>query len=122
MISKIFEEVKSPFTDELIEDLIKKYVNCGCDDNLFYDEVNQINSSYEGISTNVNKLIAQICSQGIDIGELWNYSDEENIPLIYDINSSWVVLSSEKDPMKDSKIALDKKRPLLYRIYLNLKD
>ena len=46
MISKILEEVKSPFTDELIHDLIEKYITCGCDDNLFYNEINKKGAIY----------------------------------------------------------------------------
>ena len=42
MISKILEEVKSPFTDELIKGLIEKYIACGCDDKLFYSEINKL--------------------------------------------------------------------------------
>lgn len=67
-------------------------------------------------------LINQIYSQGVSKGELWNYQDEENIQLIYDSNSSWVILSSEEDPMKDNQRTSDNKNPLVYRIYLNLKD
>ena len=74
MISKILEEVKSPFTDELIHDLIEKYITCGCDDNLFYNEINQLdNTDKSSYSPHTEALISQIYSQGISKSELWNY-------------------------------------------------
>ena len=122
MISKILGDVKSPFTDELIQNLIEKYIACGCDDNLFYNEVNKLENADKTTSTHIRALINQIYSQGISKSELWNYPDKENIQLVYDSNSSWVVLSSEEDPMKDNQRTSDNQRPLVYRIYLNIKD
>lgn len=122
MISKILEEVKSPFTDGLIRELIEKYIACGCDDNLFYNEVNKLDNADKTTSTHIRALINQIYSQGIAKSELCNYPDKENIQLVYDSNSSWLVLSSEDDPMKDNQRTSDNQRPLLYRIYLNIKD
>lgn len=122
MISKILGEVKSPFTDELIHDLIEKYITCGCDDNLFYNEVNKLENADKSTSTHIRELINQIYSQGINKGELWNYPDKENIQLVYDSNSRWVFLSSEEDPMKNNQRTSDNQRPLVYRIYLNIND
>ena len=121
MISKILEEVKSPFTDELIRELIEKYIACGCDDNLFYNEVNKLENVDKNTSTHIKALINQIYSQGIAKSELWNSHDKESIKLVYNSNNSWVELYSEKDPMKDNQRTSDKKRPLIYRIYLNIK-
>ena len=123
MISKILEEVKSPFTDELIHDLIEKYITCGCDDNLFYNEINQLdNTDKSSYSPHTEALISQIYSQGISKSELWNYPDKDNVQLVYDRNSSWVILYSEDDPMKDKQRTPNNRNPLVYRIYLNLKD
>ena len=122
MISKILGEVKSPFKDDMIHDLIEKYITCGCDDDLFYNEVNQLNNDDTRTSTHIRELINKIYSQGIDKNELWNYPDKEDIQLVYDINSSWVFLSSEEDPMKDNQRIFNKQRPLVYRIYLNIND
>lgn len=122
MISKILGEVKNPFTDELIHDLIEKYIICGCDDNLFYNEVNKLENADKSTSTHIRELINQIYSQGINKGELWNYPDKENIQLVYDSNSRWVFLSSEEDPMKNNQRTSDNQRPLVYRIYLNIND
>lgn len=122
MISKILEKVNSPFTDELIKDLIEKYITCGCDDNLFYNEVNKLENTDKNTSTHIRALINQIYSQGISKSELWDYHDKDNIQLVYDSNSSWIVLYSEDDPMKDNQRTPDNQRHLIYRIYLNLKD
>lgn len=122
MISKILEEVKSPFTDELIKELIEKYITCGCDDDLFYNEINKSENTNKSISEHLGVLINQIYSQGIPKSKLWNYKDKDDIQLVYDSNNSWVVLYSEEDPMEDNKITTDNRRPLVYRIYLNLND
>ena len=123
IISKILEDVKSPFTDELIQDLIEKYIACGCNDDLFYNEINQIGNTDTSIdSPHIEALINQLYCQGISKSQLWNYPDKDNIPVIYDSNNSWFLLYSDDDPMKDNRRTTDKRRPLLYRIYLNLKD
>lgn len=122
MISKILEEVKSPFTDELIRELIEKYIACGCDDNLFYNEINQLDNTDGNDTPHTEALISQIYSQGISKSELWNYDEKDNIPLVYDRNNSWLFLYSDDDPMQDNQRTSDNRRPLLYRIYLNLKD
>ena len=123
MISRILEEVKSPFTDELLRKLIEKYIACGCNDNLFYNEINQLENTDKSIdSPHTEALISQIYSQGISKSRLWNYPDKDNIPLAYDSNNSWFLLYSDDDPMQDNRRTADNRRPLVYRIYLNLKD
>lgn len=121
MKSKILKEVVSPFTDELIQELIKKYISCGCNDNLFYNEINDLGSAKTNDDTFTRLLIDKIYSQGINKGLLWTQNKANDSQLIYDINNSWVILYSEDDPMKDQQITSDKKSPLIYRIYLNLK-
>ena len=54
--------------------------------------------------------------------EVNKYMDKDDIQLFYDINRDWVVLYSGYNPMKDKQSPPDNRRPLLYRIYLNLKD
>ena len=70
MISKILEQVKSPFIDELIKDLIEKYITCDCDDNLFYNEINKLENIDKSTSTHIRALINQIYSKGISKSEL----------------------------------------------------
>ena len=120
MISGILREVKSPFTDEVIHDLIKKYVDCGCNEELFYKEINKLDNNNESINIHIKELINQIYSKGVSKMNLWDYKDKDNIKLIYDSNYSWVQLYSEEDPLQEYKRTEDNKEPLMYRIYLNL--
>ena len=121
MISKILGDVKSPFTDELIQDLIEKYITCGCDDDLFYKVVNKLENATKTTNPHIDELMNQIYSQGIDERELWCYPDKENIQLIFSKYGGWVELSSEDAQIKNNQRTSDNKRPLLYRIYLNIK-
>ncbi len=118
---KILEDVKSPFTDELIKYLIEKYIACGCDDNLFYRGINELEKSENSTDSFTNELIRRIYSQGVDIGNSWHKGDDDT-RFIYDSNNSWVQIYSEDDAMQQNKRREDKKRPLVYRIYLNLRD
>lgn len=117
MKSEILEEVKSPFTDELIQELIKKYISCGCDDSLFYSEINKLEDT-DGTKDNhfTNELMRQIYAIEADTN-----SKQLGSQFHYESNNSWVIISSEKDSIIDSQISSDNKRPLIYRVYLNLK-
>ena len=123
MNSKILEQVKSPFQDKLIHELIKKYISCGCDDNLFYSEINGLESNKMNIDSFTNTLINKIYSQGVEKSEVWSMTDEEknHLPFIYNKNSSWIIVYSEEEPMQDNQRNSNNQRPLVYRIYLNLK-
>ncbi len=117
MIGKIIKEVKSPFTNELIEKLIKEYLKCNCDDELFYNEINKLGDLENKTDDYVSKLINKIHSQGIDWETRWSEEKENGSKLLYRDNRSWEVIYSEEDPIKDQR----KKGELIYRIYLNLK-
>ena len=115
----ILREVKSPFTDELIEDLIEKFIACGCDDNMFYREINGLEESENTIDPFTRELIRRIHSQGIDVGDSW-FKEDNDTRFIYDSNNSWVQMYSENDAMKQNEKRKSQERPLVYRIYLNL--
>ena len=123
MNSKILEQVKSPFQDELIHELIKKYISCGCDDNLFYSEINGLKSDKMNTDSFTNTLINKIYSQGVEKSEVWSMTDEEknHLPFIYNKNNSWIIVYSEEEPMQDNQRNSNNQRTLRYRIYLNLK-
>lgn len=121
MSVKIFKGVKSPFTDDLIQELIKKYISCGCNDNLLYNEINHLENNKNSIDPYTSALINNIYCQGINKNMLWNCKKENDSQLIYDNNTSWVIIYSEEDPMKDNQFTADNKIPLIYRFYLNLK-
>lgn len=117
MNREILEKVKSPFTDELIKNLIKKYISCGCDDSIFYSEINKIGTT-DALKDNhfINDLMKQIYAIEVDTN-----SKQLDSQFHYESNDSWVIISSEKDSMIDRQISSDNKRPLIYRLYLNLK-
>lgn len=102
MNSDIFKQVKSPFTDDLIQDLIKRYISCNCDENLFYRETNNLENTDTYDKHFTNELINQIYSKGIPKYDLWSKeaSDQE---FIYATNSDWITLYSEEDPMRENK-------------------
>jgi len=119
MINKILKEVKSPFTDELIKGLIEKYVNCGCDNGLFYNEVNKVDN-YEQDS-NLREVLKNIYAQGISKLDAFLCDDKEKTKFLFEDKTSWMILSSGEDPLKIDRKKRDEKLPLVYRIYLNLK-
>lgn len=114
----ILKQVRTPFTDELIKDLIEQYISCGCDDNVFYNEINNLGSSDVQDNHFTNELVDQIYAKGIAKQDLFYEENDDHKP-IYSENRSWMVVSSEDDPMKDS--VRGGERPLIYRFYLNLK-
>ncbi len=57
MISQILEQVKSPFTDELIKDLIEKYITCNCNDDLFYYKINKLQNADKSTSKHISALM-----------------------------------------------------------------
>ena len=101
-MNDILKKVKSPFNDELIQDLIKRYISCGCDDNLFYSEINNLGSTDIYDNHFIIELENQIRSKGIPKSDLWN-AKIINQEFIYAANNSWITLYSEEDPMKDNK-------------------
>lgn len=122
MNGKILEEVKSPFTDELIQNLIEKFIDCGCDDGLFYKIIN--NSEVSDVYNNefTTQLTREIFNTGVDSSSF--YSEEANPLYYYRYNDSWVTISSEspnKSAFYQKKKTKDGKIPLMYRFYLNLK-
>lgn len=120
MNSKILENVKSPFSDELIHNLIKEYLSCNCDDNLFYNKINNLEASTTKVSPFTQELVKHIQAKGKYIYDI--NPSQPSPPFFYKDNNSWLTLYSEQDPMKDNQRNPNNKIPLLYRIYLNLKD
>lgn len=119
MVEEIFKKVKSPFTDELIGKLIEQYISCGCDDNLFYRKINGIDSLSFSDNSITRDLINKIYLMGVEKNQTEIEECEDMI--LYDINDSWVVLSSKLDPMNVNQGKYDEEIQLLYRIYINLK-
>lgn len=117
-ISQILVQVKSPFTDELIQKLIEKYISCGCDDNLFYREINNLGTVENGDNYFTNELIKYIFNTGVNKS---CYYEKSDLPFFYESNDSWVMLFSEKDPLKEDGNHLDNKESRVYRFYLNIK-
>lgn len=121
MIDDILNDVESPFSNELIQELIETFISCGCDYDKFYSEVNhteandRLNDSYE--------LINYIEKIGIPKEKAEKYEDENKPipPLLYDAHGfHWMTLYSKEEPLND-KVDQNGKWPLIYRFYLNLK-
>ena len=104
MIDEMLKKVRSPFTDELIQDLIKKYISYGCDDKLLYRQINNVEMNDNSIDGFTSDLVNKM---------LYKQAEYQAEP-----SGDWVILSSEKDPMGVNTVP---KSPLIYRIYLNLK-
>ena len=119
MIQDILKNVESPFSDEMIQELIKTFVLNGCNDDLSYNYINN-NSGSKKIESEIKQLIIDIKTGGIDNSDAW-VMDKEKIPYIFDENDSWVIIKSEEDPYGENRRAKDNKQPLVYRIYLNVK-
>lgn len=121
MNRKILEEVKSQFTDDLIQTLIEKYISCGCDDNLFYSSINHLETTDNYDNHYTNELIKYIFNVGLAKYDSYGIDKQSGYQFLYESNNSWVTISSEQDPMNEQRKISDDKRPLTYRIYLNLK-
>ena len=123
MISKTLSQVKSPFSDELINGLVRTFISTGCDDRKFYRAINQLEpggESEDKINSDTQELLSAIYNYGVGRYDL---DDEatENSRIIYDSNDYWLELYSSKNPLNKDAFTPDKKRPLIYRIFLNLK-
>ena len=121
-MEQILKQVKSPFTDEFLSSLIEKYISCGCDYDILYKKINELGNNNEKIDDNLRAVMSKIHSRGIPRGEEYTKTDEEiKESYIYDNRRCWVEVLSETDPIKGDIWTKDKKKPLVYRIYLNLK-
>ena len=119
-ITQIINQVESPFTDELIQKLIEKYISCGCNDNLFYSEINNLGIVENGDNQSTKELIRHIFNTGVNKYDL--YAEQVDSQFIYEYNDAWITVSSEQDPLKENQRYPDDKRPVMYRVYLNIKD
>lgn len=119
MNNEILKKIKSPFNNKFIGELIKKYISCGCDDILFYSEINNLQTNNVIDNTYTNKLIKNIFDTGAYKYDI--YAKQDTTVYLYEYNDTWITVSSEQDPMKEEKRNTDKKMPLIYRVYLNLK-
>ena len=71
MIDEMLKKVRSPFTDELIQDLIKKYISYGCDDKLLYRQINNV-------EMNDNSIINESLKKQI-ISKIKDFLDKKQI-------------------------------------------
>lgn len=118
MIEEILRKVKSPFTDELIISLVEKYISSGCNDNLLYEEINNLGNMTGNDDKATRELINRIYSIGKSKSTAWEERDKSGI--YYDNSRSWTVLYSNDDPMNENRMTNYNKIPLVYRFYLNL--
>ena len=119
MIEDVLKKVESPFTDEMIQDLIKTFVLCGCDSNSSYNNVNNNNSTTK-LGPEIIKMINNIEDGGISSSEAWQM-DKTRIPYIIDTNNAWIIIKSDEDPYGEYRRTKNNKQPLVYRTYLNVK-
>ena len=101
----ILGQVESPFTDEEIINLTKRFIECDCDMNRFYRSVNIEQKTQE------NPYLSQLYSK--------LFSEANRGDRYVSINGSWNIVASGGD---DLSIPDDReKRVPIYRIYLNAK-
>lgn len=103
-INHIFEQVKSPFTDEKLEKLIEKYIECNCDMDKFYRSINDLN-----VDEKENPYMNDLCSR------LFSNRAEKFV----DRNDSWSIIGSSGDTL--SVPTKHEDRVPIYRIYINAK-
>jgi len=104
-IVQILNQVKSPFTDEQIEKLIKIYIECNCNMDEFYKRINLNVEEQE--NPYLNDLYSRLFS-------LSNRGER-----FVDGNSSWTIVASSKDTLSVPNRHED--RVPIYRIYINAK-
>ena len=118
MIEDVLKKVKSPFSDKLIKDLIELFISSKCDNNIFYRTINEFDRNSK-IDPEISKLIEDFEKKGVDGSEIFGLDNEASF--IYLNDTDWVFIRSEDDPLDENKRTSDKRLPLVYRIYLNIK-
>ena len=104
-ISHILNQVKSPFTDEKIINLIKKFIECNCDMSEFYRSIN-IN-----IEEKQNPYLTELYSR---LFSIFNRGER-----FVDVNKSWYIIGSSKETLSVPN-EMENRVPI-YRIYINAK-
>lgn len=104
-IAQILSQVKSPFTDEEIEKLIKKYIECNCKMDEFYRRINLIAEEKE------NPYLHDLYSR---LFSLSNRGER-----FVEGNSSWTIIGSNNEIL-NVPIEHEDRVPI-YRIYINAK-
>ena len=104
-LSDILNQVESPFTDEKIINLTKKFIECDCDMNKFYRSANI------EPETQANPHLIELYSK--------LFSEENRGDRFVSLNDSWNVVASSEETLRvpDDR----EKRVPIYRIYLNAK-
>ena len=105
-IAQILSQVKSPFTDEEIEKLIKICIECNCKMDEFYRRINL--NVEEKENPYLDDLYDKVTSPS-DRGERFI----EN-------NSVWIIVGSSKETLNVIPIKYEDRVPI-YRIYINAK-
>lgn len=104
---QILKQVKSPFTDEEIENLIKTYIECNCDINEFYRRIN----------LNVEE------QENPHLGDLYRrlFSEDNRGDRFVggNILDTWIQIASSNDTLSVPDRQED--RVPIYRIYINAK-
>ena len=104
-IATILKQVKSPFSNEEIEKLIRTYTECNCDMNEFYRKINL--SGEERENSYLNDLH----------NRLFSFSNRGK--RFVDENDSWDIIASSEDTLRVPNRQKD--REPIYRIYINAK-
>lgn len=102
-VTQIINQVESPITDEEIEMLIKKYIECKCDMNEFYKSIN-IN-----VEETENPYVNDLYSRMFSI-----FTRGERF---VDGNRNWDIVGSSRETLSVPREIED--RVPIYRIYIN---
>lgn len=104
-MAHILNQVKSPFTDEEIEKLIKIYIECNCSMDEFYKRINL------NVEKEENPYLSDLYSR---LFSLSNRGER-----FVTGNSSWDIIASSEDMLSVPHMPED--RVPIYRIYINAK-
>lgn len=104
-MAHILNQVKSPFTDEEIEKLIKIYIECNCSMDEFYKRINL------NVEKEENPYLSDLYSR---LFSLSNRGER-----FVTGNSSWDIIASSEDMLSVAHMPED--RVPIYRIYINAK-
>ena len=102
-ISHILNQVKSPFTDEKIINLVKKFIECNCDMSEFYRSIN-IEEKESPYLTELYSRLFSISNRG---------------GRFIDSNNYWNIIGSSKETLSIPN-EIENRVPI-YRIYINAK-
>ena len=119
VLENVLKEVKSPFTNGLIQKLIVMYIACGCDNGKLYRAINNSGMSNNVDNSHTRELITYLLSGGEREDDL--SFERYALPYACEKKDRWIIMFSDQDPMAERTKNFDAPKPLIYRIYLNLK-